>query len=172
MLFRSRQELKSEKLLEYIGKELKLDLKTTYQKIGYKLLDKFSLLAISFNEISIHGSEVIKDLNFPQKEAEILVKIVQDKIKPIEVSVNATLILQSFSENGIEDIKAALNEGQKYAQKNEIKINIVYISAPKYRVEVTAEEYKEAEEELEAINKTISEEIKKRKGTIEIVRKK
>ena len=73
-----KQEIKSEKLLEYIGKELKLDLKSTYQKLGYKLLDHYGLLGIAFNEISVYGFEAIKELNLPQKEVEILVKIVQE----------------------------------------------------------------------------------------------
>lgn len=167
-----KQEIKSEKLLEYIGKELKVDLKGIYQKLGYKLLDNFGLLGIAFNDISAYGQEAIKDLGIPQKEAEILVRIVQEKIKPVEILVNATLLLQSFSEKGIEDIKTALQEGEKYAKKNEIKLNINYISAPKYRVEVTATEYKIGEEELEEVNKVILEEMKKRKGFGEIVKKK
>ena len=167
-----KQEIKSEKLLEYIGKELKCDVKGIYQKVGYKLIDHFGLLGIAFNEIAVHGKEAIKEFNFPEKEAEFLVKIVQEKIKPPEVLVNATLVLQSFSEQGIEDIKAALHEGEKYAQKNDIKVNMVYISAPNYRVEVISNEYKNAEEELEAVNKVIVEEMKKRKALAEVIRKK
>lgn len=167
-----KQEIKSEKLLEYIGKELKLDLKGVYQKIGFKLIDHFGLLGIAFNEISTHGKEVIKEFNFPEKDAEVLVRIVQEKIKPPEVLVHATLILQSFSENGIEDIKAALEEGEQFAKKNEIKVNMVYISAPNYRIEVTSNEYKIAEEELEEVNTAIINEMKKRKAIGEIIPKK
>ena len=167
-----KQEVKSEKLLEYIGKELKLDLKEIYQKIGYKLLDHFALLNIAFNDISVYGHEAIKEFNFPQKEADILVKIVQEKIKPVEVVVHATVLLQSFSEKGIEDIKTSLQEAEKYAQKNEIKVNISYISAPKYRIEVSSSEYKTGEEELEEVNKVLIEEMKKKKGLVEVIRKK
>ncbi len=167
-----RQEVKSEKLLEYIGKELKVDLKGIYQKMGFKLIDHFGLLGIAFNDISVHGMEAIKELNFPEEEAETLVRIVQDKIKPIEVLVHETMVLQSYSEKGIEDIKAALQEGEKYAQKNEIKVNIVYISAPKYRIEVSSNDYKNGEDELADVNKVIVEEMKKRKGIVELQKKK
>ena len=167
-----RQEVKSEKLLEYIGKELKTDLKGVYQKMGFKLIDHFGLLGIAFNDISVSGMEAIKELHFPQKEAEVLVQIVQDKIKPIEVLVHETLSLQSFSEKGIEDIKHSLLEGENYAKKNEIKVNIVYISAPKYRIEVSSNDYKTGEEELFEVNKVVIEEMKKRKGFVEIQKKK
>lgn len=166
-----KQEIKSEKLLEYIGKELKTDLKGAYQKIGYKLIDYFGLLFIAFNEISVHGAEAIKELHLLKTESDILVKIVQDKIKPLEVEVNCTLNLQSFAPNGIEDIKAALQEGENVAKKNQIKMNIVYISAPKYRIEVFSNDYKTAEAEMEEMNKAIINEMKKRKGTAEIIKK-
>src|SRR3989338_3115470 len=149
-----KQEIKSEKLLEYIGKELKIDLKGMYLKMGHKLIDHFGLLGIAFNDISAYGIEAIKELNFPQKEAELLVRIVQEKIK------------------AVEDIKTVLEEAEKYAKKKEIKVNIVYISAPKYRIEVTSAEYKIAEEELEEVNKVIFDEMKKRKGIVELVKKK
>ncbi|MSR85763.1 S1 RNA-binding domain-containing protein [Candidatus Woesearchaeota archaeon] len=167
-----KQEIKSEKLLEYIGKELKLDLNGIYQKMGFKLIDHFGLLGIAFNEIAIHGKEAITELNFPEKEVELLVTIVQDKIKPPEVIVNATLVLQSFSEKGIEDIKEALQEGEKFAKKNEIQVNMVYISAPNYRIEVTSNEYKTAEDELEEVTQVIIGEMKKRKALGEVIRKK
>src|SRR3989338_2593648 len=96
----------------------------------------------------------------------------KEEIKPVEVVVNTTLILQSFSEKGVEDIKTVLEEAEKYAKKKEIKVNIVYISAPKYRIEVTSAEYKIAEEELEEVNKVIFDEMKKRKGIVELVKKK
>jgi len=167
-----KQEMKSEKLLEYIAKELKTDLKGMYQRIGYKLLDHYGLLGIAFNEISVHGEDAIKELGLPQKEAEILVRIVQEKIKPIEVHVSSVMLLQTFSDNGIEDIKAALIAGEEYAKKKDIKINLVYISAPKYRLEVYSNEYKTAEEEMDEVSHAILEEAKKRKTIAEIVKKK
>ncbi len=166
-----KQELKSEKLLEYIGKELKTDLKGAYQRFGFKLLDHFSLLGIAFNEISAHGIEAIKELNLPKPDVDVLVKIVQEKIKPLELEVNSTLVLQSYSENGAEDIKAALTEGDNYAQKNKIKINILYVSAPKYRIEVFSNDYKDAQDKMDKINKIIIDEVKKRKGIAEITKK-
>ena len=167
-----KQEIKSEKLLEYIGKELKVDIKGAYQKWGYKLLEHFGLLGIAFNDISASGIEPIKELNFPQKEAELLVRIIQEKIKPIEVQVHANLLLQSFSENGIEEIRQTLLEGEAYAKKHEIKALITYISAPKYRVDVFSNDYKVAEDELEEVVKVVIDGMKKRKAIGELVKKK
>ncbi|MBS3073078.1 S1 RNA-binding domain-containing protein [Candidatus Pacearchaeota archaeon] len=167
-----KQEAKSEKLLEYIGKELKTDLKGAYDRMGLKLIDNFGLLQIAFNEISAHGYESIKELKFPKNEADVLVKIVQDKIKPLEVNVDSILTIESFSEKGVEDVKESLKAGEEFAKKNKIKIVIRYISAPKYEIEVWSNDYKIAEEQMEKINAVISVEIKKRKGIFEATRKK
>ncbi len=167
-----KQEAKSEKLLEFIGKELKTDLKGAYERLGIKLMEHFGLLQIAFNEISVNGMEAIKELNLNKKDAEVLVQIVQDKIKPIEVNVDSILILESFSENGVEDVKEVLKAGEEYAKKNEIKMNVRYISAPKYEIEIKANDYKVAEDEMEKVIKVICEEMKKKKGIFEIVKKK
>ncbi len=167
-----KQEVKSEKLLEFIAKQLKTDLPSLYKKVGFKLIDHFGLLGVAFNEISVHGQEAIEELNLPKKEADLLVKIVQEKIKPQEVMVHCNFVLQSFSENGVEDIKSALIAGETYAKKHEIKANIVYISAPKYRLEVFSNEYKVAEDEMDQITKVILKEIEKCKAHGEVHRKK
>ena len=167
-----KQEAKSEKLLEYIGKELKTDLKGAYERIGIKLMDHFGLLQIAFNEISVNGYDVIKELKFQKIEADVLVKIVQDKIKPLEINVDSILNIESFSENGVEDIKESLKAGEEFAKKNDIKMVVRYISAPKYQIEVFSNDYKVAEEQMEEVNEVISKEIKKRKGVFEATKKK
>ena len=167
-----KQEIKSEKLLEYIGKELKTDLKGMYKKIGLKLIDHFGLLGIAFNEIAAYGNEAIEELKLPAKESEVLVRIVQDKIKPQEVSVSCNLVLQSLEEEGVEDIKKSLQSGEALAKKKDYKINMIYVSAPKYKIELFSKEYKAAEAALEEVSDAIAKEAKKRKAHCEIIRKK
>jgi translation initiation factor 2 subunit 1 len=167
-----KQEAKSEKLLEYIGKELKTDLKGAYERMGIKLMDHFGLLQIAFNEISVHGMSVIKEINLNKNDAEVLVRIVQDKIKPLEVNIEYILTLQSFSEKGVEDVKEALKAGEEFAKKHEIKIAIRYISAPKYEIEIKSNDYKVAEDQMEKVNNIICEEMKKKKGSFEATKKK
>tara|TARA_Y100000310_G_C20673903_1_gene811767 strand:- start:324 stop:1118 length:795 start_codon:yes stop_codon:yes gene_type:complete len=167
-----KQEIKSEKLLEYIGKELKTDLKGMYKKVGLKLIDHFGLLGVAFNEIASSGAEAIEELKLPAKESEVLVRIVQDKIKPQEVSVTCTAVIQSLEEDGVEDIKQSLLSGEAIAKKQDYKINIIYVSAPKYKIEIFSNEYKAAELALDKVTEAISKEAKKRKAHCEIIRKK
>ncbi|MBT3324389.1 translation initiation factor IF-2 subunit alpha [archaeon] len=167
-----KQEIKSEKLLEYIGKQIKTDLEGMYKKVGFKLVEHFGLLGIAFNEIAANGEEAIIELKLPAKESKILIEIVQSKIKPPEVTVHCKLVLQSTSEEGVEDIKNALIAGEKFAKKKDYKISLVYISAPKYRLEIYSHDYKVAEEILDEVADVIVKELEKKKGHTEILRKK
>lgn len=159
-----RQELKSEKLFEYIAKQLKTDVKSLYLKVGGRLVEEFGLLSYAFNEIAVRGEEAVRDLNLPKKEMDTLISIVQEKIKPVEVKVDRTLVLESFSESGIDDVKAALLAGEHVAEKEKIKATLLYASAPKYRIETYAKDYKEAEEGIEKISSAILKTMKQRGG--------
>jgi translation initiation factor 2 subunit 1 len=167
-----KQEIKSEKLLEFIGKEFKADLKDMYKKMGYTLIEHFGLLGIAFNEIAVYGAEAIEELNLPKKEAEVLVKIVQEKIKPTEVSIQCEVILKSLEEDGVEDIRSVLESGDSLANKEEIKFGLSYISAPKYKLEVFGSDFKSTEEDLQLITGVMLKEAKKKKVIAEINRKK
>jgi translation initiation factor 2 subunit 1 len=167
-----KQEIKSEKLLEYIGKQVKIDLKGMYKKVGYKIIEEFGLLGIGFNEIAIHGDEAIKNLGLDKKLGSLLVEIVQDKIKPPEVSITSIFKLQSLEPEGVEDIRASLLAGEKIAKNNETKVSFAYISAPKYKVEVFGADYKSVEQELDLVSNAILDEAKNRKVIADVRRKK
>lgn len=153
-----KQEEKAEKLLQYIGEQLKKDLKKMYEEVGTKAIEEFGSLNNFFLEIVVNGRGIVDNLKLPKATADILFKIVKEKISTPEVKVSATISLKSFSPNGIVEIKHIL---LKYIKDN---VNIIYLGAPKYRIEVTAPNYKEAEIKLKDSAESIVKEIKKIKG--------
>jgi len=167
-----KQEIKAEKLMESVAKQNKLKLIDYYKNIGFKLIEEFGLLSIAFHEISSTGEEAIKDLKLPEKFVKPLVKNIKEKIKPPEVLVSSFLTLKNPESDGIELIKQTLKSAQEFANKKKYKIDIIYISAPKYRVESYAPDYRTAQENLEEVCNKIVKDTKKAKGTCEIVNKK
>lgn len=132
-----KQEERAEKLLESIGKKLKLSLEEMYKEVGYKALEKYISLNNFFNQVSSEGEKAFADLKIDKKISKEIYDIVKEKIKPLELKIKANLMLRSFAPNGVEIIKKAL------ALAKNSKIN--YISAPKYSIEVTSTDYKKAE---------------------------
>ncbi|MEK6974695.1 MAG: translation initiation factor IF-2 subunit alpha [Nanoarchaeota archaeon] len=139
-----KQEQKAEKLLESIGKTNKKSLSEMYHEIGNSLIEIFGSLRNGFQQISLNNS-LIKGLKLGKKLEDSFLAIINEKIKPLEVIIYASLTLQSQKANGIDEIKDILNKIK------EANIKIAYISAPNYRLSLTAPDYKIAESKLKIL---------------------
>ncbi|MBI2148399.1 S1 RNA-binding domain-containing protein [Candidatus Woesearchaeota archaeon] len=137
-----KQEEKAEKLLEQVGKEVKLDLKKIYDEIGYKAIEKYGGLYPFLQAIVDKGKNIIDELKPNTKLGDLIFKTVKDKIKPIEVSVSGIINLRSFNGNGIEDVKNIL------LKSKEFNVKVSYLGAPKYKLEIISKDYKTAENSL------------------------
>ena len=58
----------------------------------------------------------------------------------------------------------------KNAEEKELEIRVKYIAAPRYRIEISAPDYKVAEKALEKISSEVIETVTKNKGTAKLVR--
>ena len=155
-----KQEQKAEKLLELVGKELKVDLAEMYKEAGYELKEKYGTINNAFQNFVL-DPEQIKELKIKKKVSEVLLRTVLEKIKPKEVIVLGEFTISSLAENGAELIKKILKDAQKGT------IKITYMGAPNYKITVTASDYKTAESLLENAHEEIAKNIKEIKGTCE-----
>ena len=160
-----KQEQKAEKLLDYIGKQLKKDLKTMYEEAGYKLIENYGSLYDAFQSFVLDDEE-IQGLKLEKELEKLLLKIVQEKIKAPEVEIKGTLKLSSEAANGVEIIKNILIK----AQKGDIKIN--YIGAPKYKISVKASDYKTAEGIIKNAQEEVVNSLIKAGGSAEFIKSK
>jgi len=167
-----KQEMKAEKLLENIGFQLKVKLPEVYKKIGYKLVEKYDLLFPALVDIASNGESAIQDLKLDPNYSKLLLELVKERIKPPEFEMHEKLTLQTFSPNGIDDIKDVLKTSQDFAKKKEYDFNLVYISAPLYRVEVKAGDKKTASDNLKKLVSTLLKEAKKKKIEAKVIAKK
>ncbi|MEK6936831.1 MAG: S1 RNA-binding domain-containing protein [Nanoarchaeota archaeon] len=143
-----RQEEKAEKLLEIIGKQMNFNLERMYKEFGIKLIEEFGSLQESFNKISNEGENVLKQLGFNEKSLSIIVKFVKEKIKPPKAKAKLILELKNFEENGLELIKGLLAKVKEINKKAET-VEVNYISAPNYSLEITTSDVKNADHIIE-----------------------
>lgn len=153
-----KQEIKSEKLLKLIGKTLNKELKEMYSEVGYLLKEEYGSLNKAFDRFVMEPEE-IKELNLSPKLEECLIKTVLEKIKPKEAKVKGIIELSLETPDGINIIKETLSKLQKG------KIEISYISAPKYKIKVVASDYKTAEGILKQVQEDAISEIESHGGT-------
>jgi translation initiation factor 2 subunit 1 len=150
-----KNEQKAEKLFEIMTEKLKIDIKSAYSDFGYRLIDTFGTLYGAFEECTINP-DCLKDNNFEGPWTEEFISIAKDNISPPFITIDGYLELNCPASDGIIPIKNALLEAMKIETEEDIDINVQYVSAPRYRLQVRAMDYKVAEEALRnAANKAI-----------------
>ena len=158
-----KQELKAERMLEFIGKGLNLTIADMYKKVGEKAIAEYDTLTAFFQSV-LDDNSILKKLDVEDKIAKPLLEMIKEKIKTPEVEISGTLVLQSYKEDGIKVIRQALTS----ELKDDTHIN--YLSAPKYRIAVKSSDFKKAENILKTSADIIIENVKKNGGTGEFVR--
>ncbi len=151
---------KAEKLLALVGEEISLTVDQCYEKFGYDLLEEYGSLYEAFEECTMDPN-TLKKHGFEGEWCENFVQIAQDNISPPYVHIVGIIELSSNGPKGVEDIKESLSVVE---DTEESKIEVSYLAAPRYRIEVQSPDYKTAEEDMEHISKKIIEDTLKRGG--------
>lgn len=137
-----KREQKAEKILEKIAKKQKLTLDKTYEKIGFQLQEEFGDLFTAF-DLAAKTPEKLSGKGISEKWIKIIHEIAKKNIKRKKVKIKVELDLKFFTGDGIDKTKKFLTD-----LSNKYSVNIKYISAPKYSVEIVSENPKSAQKEL------------------------
>jgi len=164
-----KQEQKAEKLLENLSKELKTDMNDIYDKIACKLLQKYASLYEAFLDI-VKTNKELKDINIQEEYRLAFLNLIREKIKLPEVSISGTLVLTCSKPNGIEIIKNNIKKVIEMAKSKKYNVNIKYLSAPNYKIDVISNEYKTAEKIINEVTNEAISLIKKSGGSGEFKR--
>lgn len=136
------------------------------EKLEGVLVNKFNSIYDAFSEIVSKGTTVLDDLNLPKKTLSTIEEI-SSKIQVPHVEIRGVLELTSTKSNGIEIIKKSLLEAM---ESKDASVEITYIGAPKYRLTVSAQNFKTAEKALKPVLLTIQTTIEKKGGTYKFTR--
>lgn len=157
---------KAEKLLDQAAKRLDEDLDTAYEKVGFPLQEEHSEVYSVFEEAARKGREVLEeDLDVEDEWIDVLMELIETSVEPPVVDVKGYVDLKTASSNGVEVISDALVEAREDNDESDIEIDISYIGAPTYSIQVTAPSYKKAESVLSSIAETAVEIVEDDGGT-------
>lgn len=148
-----RREKRADRMFEIVCKQLKEDFGKSYGEVAQPLIEEFGDLYAAFENAAAYGASSLKGI--PGKWAEAIAKHAEETIKEQAVSVKGDLTLLSEEADGIARIREALS----HAKGEGVKVS--YISAPKYRIEVTAEDYEKAEKMLAKVTEDVLVSFKK-----------
>ena len=132
-----------------------------------KIFSKYDSIYDAVVDIARRGIDVLNDLKLPKKILDVIVEE-GSKIKLPSAEILGVLEITDTSSNGIENIKKKLQSLEKKDQNGEVAVS--YIGAPKYRLSVTAPDFKSAEKILKPILEDTQKNIEKNKGTFKFTR--
>jgi translation initiation factor 2 subunit 1 len=153
-----KQELKAEKIIEMTAHALKMDIKTLYDMVASAFLKSYFYIYQAFDEF-LNGNISLTD-NFDKNVAASLEKTIREKIKPKELMIAGDITINTWEENGIEDIRVALAGIQMD------NLAVSYLGGGKYRILIKGTDYKTIERTLKDASESVMSHMKKRKASV------
>ncbi len=144
-----KKDRKAEGLLRTAAEKLNISFEEVYEKAGALIENAFGDLHEGLEKTAKDGVDVLLDLGISKELAVTLEEIAKDKIQISLVSVKGILELQNPQPKGVLVIKDTLKHAQEVGEAEDADVNIYLVSPPKYRIVVSAEDYKSAESILE-----------------------
>jgi translation initiation factor 2 subunit 1 len=166
--------VKYENLLQFLTETegINLTLDEAYEKIGFPILDFFDNYQETIENLKENGEELLNQLDdMPDETKKALLKIVDENVQISTVNISGRVKLSFNMENGVEKIKESLLKALEVIESRETrKINISYIAAPFYRLEVTTKDYLDAENILSDALEIIEQKANQYNGNYEFIR--
>ncbi|MDK2989899.1 MAG: translation initiation factor 2 subunit 1 [Methanoculleus sp.] len=108
---------------------------------------EYGQLYPAFEDIVTTGGEAADKLKLDEPIKKALVTVANENVKVSRVTITGHLVLTSPRPDGVNVIRRALRSAQP--KVDNVDIDLIYVGAPKYRIKVTAPDYKEAEKAIE-----------------------
>ena len=155
-----KNETKAEKLLEIVGTRLDKTTEQCWEEFGYDLVDRFGTLYGAFESCAIDDG-ALEEVELSGDWTGAFIEVAKENVTPPFVQIAGILELRSPAPDGVDIVRAALKKGME-ASVEELRIQ--YVGAPRYRLVLTADDYKTAEEALREVTNLVIAEIKESGG--------
>ncbi len=159
-----KRSIKAEKLLELFAKKVGISLDEAYERVGFKLEEKYGEIYEGLLKVAMRGEEALRGLRLKKEWREALVKICQENLrKEIQVEISGLVELRSYAPNGVEIIKEALLKAMEDKFES-ATVDIYTVGPPRYKIVVKAPNYKIAEETLRRVGERAVAIVKEKGG--------
>ncbi len=148
-----KKERKAVTLLTQAAHQLNTDTEALFESEGMKLVEHYDSLYEGLEEASKRGVDALEEAGVDPKVAEVLSGMAKEKIVIRGVTIQGVFEASTMSSFGLQEIKDVFQKAEDVAEENDAKITITTLGAPKYRIQLTAEDYKKAEYALDTVVK-------------------
>jgi translation initiation factor 2 subunit 1 len=158
-----KQDRKAEALLRGVAEKVGLSVEEVYEKAGCLLEEKHGLYD-GFEKMSKEGAEILTEMGVPENLAKAFTEVAKERIRVKMVKVKGTLEIRCMTPNGVKIIRDSFLKARKTEKTKDTEVHFYVIAAPKYSVEVSAENYKRAEEVLQKVSQSVISNVAKAGG--------
>jgi translation initiation factor 2 subunit 1 len=140
---------------------------TQIEELEEKILQKYDYIYDFFEAVAKKGIESAHNLELP---SDILKAIEEEsnKIQVPHVEIRGIVEISLKKPDAIDIIKNILVQVE--TSKSNATVNVTYVGAPRYRVVVTAENFKVAEKAMNSILERIQSAVSKHHGSFNYIR--
>lgn len=142
-----KKERKADALIRGVAEKVGLTADEVYQKAGAIIEEKLGLYD-GFEKAAIEGPDALTEIGVPADLAKVFADVAKERIHVKMVKVKGVLEIRCMKPNGVKIIKEAFHAAQAEKPKDG-NVTFYVIAAPKYSIEVQAENWKRAEEVLQ-----------------------
>jgi len=158
-----KTERKAETLLRGVAEKTGLSLDEVYEKAGAPMEKEYGLYE-GFERVVKEGADVLTKIGIPEELAIAIAEIAKERMHVPMVKVKGIVELRCMKPNGVKIIKEAFLNAKKTEKTRDAKFRFYVIAAPKYCVEVMAENYKQGEAVLQKVAENIVSSVNKAGG--------
>ena len=165
-----KKNRKAETLLASAANQLKVDFQKLYDEEIVKLVEYYGSLYDGLEESAKRGVEALTEAGLEEKTAQVIWEVAHDKIVIKGVTIQGVFEITAMGNKGVEDIKETLLNTNTVAMQHDATAEVTTMGAPKYRIKVTADDYKIAERALTEIVNYAEDNWSSQDGTISFTR--
>lgn len=151
-----KQKERATTIMAMVKKDLSLD-DAQFQTYASKLEKEFGSLYEALETAAKKGEKPFSSLEIPAQVVNEIVRVAKEKIIPPKYEVGAILELSSKASDGVHQIRKVLTA----ASNSTGDVRISYVGAPRYRLRVVADDYKQADKLMNSVLDKIGENMGK-----------
>ncbi len=146
-----KKNRKAVTILRSTAAALKMSDEEIFSEAGDRLENHYGSLYAGLEAAAKGGVKALVEAGVPEKIASALEEVVEGKIVVKGVTIHGVFEITSMEPRGVEEIKDVLLETMNLAMELDAEASIYGIGAPKYRIDLTADDYRKAESVLNEI---------------------
>jgi translation initiation factor 2 subunit 1 len=149
-----KQDRKAEALLRGVAEKIGLPPEEVYEKAGALVEEQYGLYE-GFEKVAKEGPEVLTAIGVPEDLAKAFAEVAEERIRVKMVKVKGMLEIRCVTPNGVKVIQDSFLKAKKTEKPKDADVRFFVIAAPKYSLEVSAENYKRAEDVLQKVSQGV-----------------